>query len=240
MKFNNFAKSLFLYSSVAFLGALGYLLAGEISKGEAIEMIDDDHKKITISKNYNIFYDYEFINYKINYKILDSTLKALDTYKENKDSVEYVIVKFGFQKDKLNNFVSFSMAISGILSNGNPISDKFDIPIGNWGENFSKNYREAFNSLRRRNVIGIYGHRHDNDEGVIFPIDSATNFINKHPDKDYYVYPAFKKNGLFKFNFTTVIFTNDPLLRRKLVSPGFFELKEGEDFYGDKGTACCQ
>jgi hypothetical protein len=132
------------------------------------------------------------------------------------------------------------MAISGILSNGKFISNKFDVPVGIWKPQYSINYNEAFDSVKNLNFVGIYGHRHNNNDGVIFPLDSARNFIAKHPSQNYFVYPAFKKNGLLKFNFTTVIFSNDSKLREKLVSPEFFKLKEGEDFYGDKGTACCQ
>ena len=196
------------------------------SKTEAINMIENDYKKVFDSRDYKVYYDYLYKKFSLDSATLRSTLEDL----KSKKKVKYLFIKYGFFKNDRNSFSEFTFALSGLLSNGKSLDFKDEVGISKWDENSSKNYNLAFDILRKKDVIGVYGHRHRFDDGVIYPIDSAIKFLDSHHAKKYFFYPAFDKNSLFEHNFTSVIISNDSCLWQKVVSPEYFKLRADEDF----------
>ncbi|MFC3811285.1 hypothetical protein [Lacihabitans lacunae] len=234
-------KQLILNSLPFFIGGAGVfgaLFYEEIGFVKAKNMIIDDKKKIVAALKYDVYYDYESTNFSIDSTKLDSILYNLRNSEDY--DVEFLYLKYGFKESVPNKFYNFTMAISALDKDKKEIKEISDFPLNGWDSKDFSIYKKAYKKLKAAGLIGAYGHRDNVFGGVIFPLDSAIAYIKEKRAEKYFLYPSFMiEESLFSPNFTTVIVSNDSLLRKKAFSPEGISKKDN-NFYGDKGTTCCQ
>jgi hypothetical protein len=219
-------------------GVVGALFYEEIGIEKAKNMIIDDKEKISSALRHDVYYDYETTTFSIDSTKLDSILHNLRNTKDYE--AEFLYLKFGFKESSQNKFYNFTLAISALDKKKKDIKGISDFPLNGWNSNDFSNYKKAYKKLKAVGLIGVYGHRDKVYGGVIFPLDSAMAYIKENRAEKYFLYPSFIiEESLFSPNFTTVIVSNDPLLRKKAFSPEGISIKDN-NFYGDKGTTCCQ
>lgn len=231
---------------------LGFLIASliqifwiGITREKAEDYIYEDLEKISESRRKTkgqVLYDYFATDFHVDALTLN---KLVDSIIE-KDSKSYLFITYSMSKEnnKYNNF-NFTISSSKKEDKYEPLQDITGFSINPINRtNNPESYRKAFEIVKSENTIlnKIKGHNHNFDDGVTFPIQQVRLYLDSNKTDTYYFYPALApiiKNGKdSKDSFTTILISNDKELRQKGAKVD--GAKDGNNFYGDKGTACCQ
>lgn len=243
MKKNILRRDLIIGFSGLIAGFVALIFWIGISVEKAEDYIYDDLEKISESRKRtkgDVSYDYFASNFEID---SDTLNKFVDSVLSRKGD-NYLFIRYKMVKeDKKFHSFTFTFSSSSSPTKYLPIDGISEIPIDtNFKQSQADFYSLAYNRVKNENVFlnNIKGHNHDFDDGVVFPIADVKTFLNLHPAKIYYFYPALApivKNGKeTKDSFTTIIISNDKNLRRKGAK---IRTKDDENFYGDKGQGCC-
>lgn len=142
----------------------------------------------------------------------------------------YIWFRF-FCSNGTNKYRKYGIQIENILLNGhsNTIVKTF--------KDYSKEIPELFENFRIRNeeISNLGGDKFNNERGgIIHQTKVLFDFLNiMNPGNEkLYLFPSYD----FKYNFSTVILSNNPSLRKNRDSN---LLGRKEEFYYDQGGACC-
>jgi hypothetical protein len=243
MKKNIHRRDLIIGFSGMIAGFVALIFWIGISVEKAEDYIYDDLEKISESRkktNGDVSYDYFASNFEIDADTLNKLVNLILSRKgDNYLFIRYKMVK----EDKKFHSFTFTFSSSSSATKYLPIDGISEFPIDtNLKQSQADHYSLAYNRVKKENSIwkNIKGHNHNFDDGVVFPIADVKTFLNLHPAKIYYFYPALApivKNGKeTKDSFTTIIISNDKNLRQKGAK---IRTKDDENFYGDKGQGCC-
>lgn len=243
MKKNILRRDLIIGFSGMVVGFAAIIFWIGISVEKAEDYIYADLEKISESRkktNGDVSYDYFASNFEVDSDTLNEFVDSILSRKgDNYLFIRYKMVK----EDKKFHSFTFTFSSSSSPTKYLPIDGISEIPIDtNFKQSQADFYSLAFNRVKKENSIwkNIKGHNHNFDDGVVFRIADVKTFLNLHPAKIYYFYPALApvlKNGKeTKDSFTTIIISNDKNLRQKGAK---IRTKDDENFYGDKGQGCC-